>query len=272
MKMRLVIALALTVLALIANTTIGALDTTFAGPNYSPPDYSGEILNGGALRLQSGDGSSSISATFTRGGSGSMNFSDNLVLFIDSTSGGFQNTEQFSGAAEGLLSAASGVSTFNARSTAYFNPPTGGSFGADYVIAMGTARGGAVFRINPDGALQQVQTFTVSPYDDQRSRSYTFSFDWSSIGVTDPSSGGFRFYSSYVGDFGARRLDSMEGISGIAGFNASTFFSDYRIFGVEPVPEMTNVALAVFGGLVLGGGLAMRARKYLARRKLTTSC
>jgi hypothetical protein len=271
MNVRLTIALAGSIFTLTANTCFGALDMTFAGPNYNPQNYSGQVLDGGALRLVSGDSSSSISGTFTRGGNDSVWFNENLVLFIDSRPGGFQNTENFSGAAEGLLSAASGIRSFdNARSTAYFNAPSGQSFGADYVLAMASANNGAVYRINADGSLQQVQSFTVSP-SDPRSRSFSFNIDWSSIGITDTSSRGFRFYSSYVNDFGGRRFDSMENIAGTPGANNSMWFSDYRIFGVDPVPEMSNAALAIFGGLVVSGSLAMRARKCLAKRKLATN-
>ena len=43
-------------------------------------------------------------------------------------------------------------------------------------------------------------------------------------------------------------------------------FGNYNTFGVEAVPETTNVALAVFGGMVVTAGVGSRVRRYLARK------
>ncbi len=251
---------------LCAGTSFAALDMLFSGPLYTPPDYQGEIVNGGALRLQSGTGPS-ISATFTRGGTDSMSFSENLVLFIDSRPGGFANNDTFFGSGYLGCAAAGYMGTGTARSRAVFGAPPGDSFGVDYILALGVGDNGAVFSIGADGVLTAVQQFSINPNDSQGSRTYTFSFDWNSIGVTDPSAGGFRFYSSYVADTGYRRLDSLQTVSGVAGFRNTITFNDYDVFGVDPVPEPINIALAVFGGLAVTGGVAARMR---TRRKAET--
>ncbi len=247
-------------LSISAASCSAALDMTFTGPNYTPPDYSGEILNGGALRLQTGS-SGSINATFTRGASSSSQFNQNLVLFIDSQPGGFSSSSTFSGSGN-LGQAAAGASSAG-RSTAVFGP-TGTPFGADFVLAVGVNNGGAIFSIGADGVLNQVESFRITPNDGMSYRNYNFTFSGNSIGVSDPTTSGFRFYSSYVTDTGSRRFDSMETINGFAGLGYTITFENYHLFGVEPVPEPTNIALAVFGGLVITGTAAARIRKHLA--------
>ncbi len=243
--------------ALVAQTSLAALDTLFSGPLYTPPDYQGEMLTGGALRLQSGS-SSTISATFTHG-MASGSFSDNLVLFIDSKPGGFANSSTFVGS--GILGQTAAGYNGIGRSTAVFND----GFGADYILAVGVNNGGAIFSIGSDGALSLVQSFAISPNDSPNYRTYTFNFDWNSIGAPSPQ--GFRFFSSYVADGGSRRLDSMETITGSRGFGRTITFDNFNVFGVDPVPEPTNIALGIFGGLAMAGIVTVRLRdKFRVRR------
>ncbi len=258
MKTRFAAILLFAGFALFNSACLGAFDMTFYGnPNAG---YNFNMLSGGSLHLTSGS-SDSISATFTRGGSDSSQLNDNVVFFIDSQAGGFANSGTFTGS--GNLGQAAAGFNGTGRSTAVFN-----SFGADYIIAFGANNGGAVFQIGSDGALNQVQSFTLRTSGGgpvgTGSRDFIFNFNWSSIGVADPQNGGFRFYSSLVGNTGARRQDSMESITGAAGFGNTITFNGYNLFGIDPVPEPTNVALAIFGGLAVTGGVVRK----VTRRKL----
>jgi len=82
--------------------------------------------------------------------------------------------------------------------------------------------------------------------------------------VAAGSGASFKFESTYIGDTGSRSLESFESLTGDVGWNSVTFnnFDTY----VTAVPEMTNPALAIFGGIALGTGAVRGARRFFHRR------
>ncbi len=100
------------------------------------------------------------------------------------------------------------------------------------------------------------------------SSQFNTSFSWSDLGITSTDSRGFRFQSTYITMSGSRYLESFENLTPNSqrGFG-TVWFSDYNLYGVDPVPEPTNIALAIFGGLAVTGGLAARARRWWTERR-----
>jgi hypothetical protein len=96
--------------------------------------------------------------------------------------------------------------------------------------------------------------------------SYYFQFDWTDIGLTAANTNFFKFESTYITGTGSRMLDSFEGLTGTSGFNTITF-TNYDTYGVQPIPENTNAALAIFGGIVVSASLLTRLRRRPGERR-----
>ena len=212
----------------------------------------------GSLALT--DNGTTVSGTFTKG---SGDFLDVLVLFIDSKSGGFSTTSGFTDSSVKLTRAISGIDGSGNRAIADF--ATG--FSADYAIALrprSAADPEQLFQLVNNGSHNRVGSVNLSPVGTGSSAAYTFSFNWSDIGVAAGSGASFKFESTYIGDTGSRSLESFESLTGDVGWNSVTFnnFDTY----VTAVPEMTNPALAIFGGIALGTGAVRGARRFFHRR------
>jgi len=206
------------------------------------------------------DNGTTVSGTFTKG---SGDFLDVLVLFIDSKSGGFSTTSGFTDSASRLTRAVSGIDGTGNRATADF--ATG--FSADYAIALRPRSAGdpeQLFQLVNNGTHNRVGSVNLSPVGTGSSTTYTFSFNWSDIGVTPGSGASFRFESTYIGDTGSRSLESFESLTGDPGWNFVAF-NNYDTY-ITAVPEMTNPALAIFGGIALGTGALRGARRFFAKR------
>lgn len=240
------------VILLVAGSVYSARGTLYYGNAYGTTNAS--TLSGGTLQIT--DNGTKVSATFYKG-PGSVN--NNIVFYLDNGTGGFRDTTQFSDATDRLRRAISGTDG-SSRSTAYFAQ----GFSASYAIALGIDAGGSLYRLAPggNGSLIYVKDVAFTPANNANSASYTFNFNWSDIGeATGPH--GFRFQSTYVSDYGYRYLQSFETLQGLRGFNPVTF-DFYNVYGVEPIPETTSVALAIFGGLAVTGGAAAAARRRWA--------
>jgi hypothetical protein len=226
----------------------------YAGNNQPP---SGAV-SGGSLQLT--DNGTTVSATFTRG---SDSFSENLVFFIDSVAGGFGDTHGFADTANALTRNISGInSDASSRSVAAF----ASGFAADYAVVVGYQNpNGGLYRLanGADGSMERLSNVVLTPGDSQTSSSYTFSFDLSGIGLPSGSGNYFKFESSYLSTLGARTTQSFQSLSGSAGYNPVTF-GNYSTYGVDPVPEMSNIALMIFGGMAVTGGLFSRLRRLRA--------
>ena len=231
-------------------------------PGNTDTSHGGEVGNG-SLTLK--DNGITVSGTFTRGGGAP--FDGDLVLFIDCAPGGFSSTSTFTDNSGELTRAISGLNEFGTkRSTANF----ASGFTADYAIALGLNPGGVIYHLaqtDSGPVLEYLGSAYLSPRDSPISATYTFSFDWQTIGLPNSRTNFFKFETVYATQFGANSKESFESVGGSSGWGGTLNFSNYDVYGVDPVPEMTSAALVVFGGILLIGGTASSLR--LAWKKKT---
>ena len=223
----------------------------------------GDTSRGGAVgtgSLNLTDNGTTISATFNKG---SGSFGDILVLFIDSTAGGFTDTTPFGDTSTALTRAISGLLDPEHRSTAIF----ANGFAADYAIALGVNEGIAIYQLasGGSGSLVQLRTLPHNNWDSPNQASYGFSFTWADLGLSGGS--GFNFQSTYITSNGARYLESFESLSGTKDWGGTVTFANYNTYGnVAPIPEPANAALALFGGITLGLSVLARLRLVIISR------
>lgn len=204
----------------------------------------GAVISGGTLTLQD-QGTSfhgAISSAIP------IDFPDAVVLFIDCRPGGFNNTGSLMDNSSMAAMEISGYNSPGFRALANFAP----GFTADFALVLSRNPGSGLYEIaaGPGGTHLQRVAMTFGD-------SWQFNVNWSDLGITDSANHYFRFSSSTVAYSGARRLESYETISGIAGFNTVNW-SDYNEFGIPPVPEPVNMALVGLGGILVTGGLVSR--------------
>jgi hypothetical protein len=223
---------------------------------YNRQDYQGNGLGGGILghgSLQMSNNTTTVRANFIKGAG---SFTDSLVIYIDSVPGGLSTTANLNNNANAMESAISGYKI--SRSVANFAP----GFGADYAIVLGINSGSGIYRIVENGSspyIEQIHLLTTGPMDNGSLPSYYFQFDWTDIGLTAANTNFFKFESTYITSTGSRMLDSFEGLTGTGGFNTITF-TNFDTYGVQPIPENTNAALAIFGGIVISVVVIQRVR------------
>src|ERR1051326_5999021 len=117
----------------------------------------GGAVGTGSLTLT--DNGTTVSGTFTKG---SGSFTDNLVIYIDSKSGGFSSTSGFTDYGSLLRKAVSGADGVNTRQVADF----ASGFSADYAIALRpfkAADPGSLFQLVNNGTFTLVSSVNVSP-------------------------------------------------------------------------------------------------------------
>jgi hypothetical protein len=240
---------------------ISALNVSLAAvyPGNRDTSHGGEIGNG-SLDLK--DNGVTVTATLTRGGAP---FDGDLVLFIDCVPGGFTSTSVFSDNSSELTRAISGVDASGTmRNIANFAP----GFTADYAIAVGVNPGGAIYHLAQSGSgtiLEYLGSAYFSPQDSQIFATYTFSFDWQKIGLPRSRTNFFKFESIYATQLGRRSTESFESLTGSGNWGSTLKFSNDDVYGVNPVPETTNTALVVFGGIIVIAGSAGSLRRVLKR-------
>jgi hypothetical protein len=214
------------------------------------------VIGQGSLRLS--DSGSTINGTVNLGGSSPSAFSGYVVFYMDSRAGGFVDTTSFADNSTANTRTVSGYSDNGLRATAKFAP----DFAADYAIVL--SKSTSTMSIYPLAGGPTLPDPVKSARFNISGSTWQFSFDLSDIGTTDPY---FKFQSTCTSSTGSgyRYLESYEPLTGTVGFNTVTF-SGCNTFGVPPVPETTNAALAVFGGLVVTAGAASGLRRRLARK------
>jgi hypothetical protein len=209
----------------------------------------------GSLTLS--DSGSTIRGTVNLGGDSATYFKGYLMLYIDSKPGGFANTASFADVSTPVTRSISGYNGGTGRATANFAP----NFAADYAIVLSrTGPASALYELASGTALGPSKNLTFT----DNGTSWQFSFNLNDIGASAAS---FNFQSTITSDVGSgyRYLESYEPLTGTGGFNTVNF-GNFNTFGVETVPETTNAALAVFGGLVLTASVSSRVRRYLVRK------
>jgi hypothetical protein len=217
-------------------------------------NYSGNSATGfggpiglGSLTLT--DNGTTLSGTFNKGPN---SFNNSLVIYIDSTGGGFADTSGFADGADGLRRSISGFDGGGNRSTLTF----ASGFAPDYAIALGpqNASFGGLWSLANGGAnsLGFISSVGLTPLNDS-SATYTFSLSLASIGISAGQS--FELFGTYVSDSGYRSDETVAGnATGTQGWNA---FSQ-TAFGIYSVPEPGTLALAAFGSM--GMLLTLRRR------------
>ena len=205
----------------------------------------------GSLTLT--DDGTTISGTVNKG---TGNFNDVLVLYIDSTAGGFADTSGFGDGADGLRKAMSGFDGAANRSLMTF----ASGFSPDYAIALGPSSDnfGGLWQLANGGAnsLNFINSVNLNPTGNNNSPNYTFSFNVSQIGLAPNSAATFRIFGTYISNSGYRSDEAMAGTDvGTQGWNPFTQinFSSYTI-----VPEPSTIAIAGIGMAAL---LMSRGRK-----------
>src|SRR6476620_6658547 len=174
--------IALLSLATLAFSATSILASTYSGNGNS--GFGGPI-GLGSLTLT--DNGTTISGTVNKGPNG---FNDVLVLYVDSTGGGFGDTSGFADGADGLRKAISGFDGGANRSLLTFK-----GMAPDYAIALGPASDnfGGLWQLANGGAnsLNFISSVNLNPTGNNNSSTYTFSFNASQIGLTPNSSATF---------------------------------------------------------------------------------
>ncbi len=223
----------------------------YTGPNY----YTGlGVVSAGSLQLT--DNGTTVFGTFTKG---SGAFNNNVVIFIDSGSGGFTSTANLYDNTDGWRRSISGLSADGAsRSFQSF----ASGFTADYAIALSVYETTAGYLYHLAGGPGTTFGTGISlSWTALNDLEYTFRFKWADIGETPGAGNGFRFETAYVSAFGNSYFESLEGITGARGWNNTISYTNYDVYGIEPVPEMTSAALGIFGGIMIFGRTALQVRR-----------
>jgi hypothetical protein len=232
----------------------------YPGPQYGVDGGSG-VVNAGQLTLN--DNGSTISGVFQ---SGPGQFTGNyLVLYIDSVNGsGFTSTRNLTDHDSTTRTVITGVSSDGSSHAVTTFATAPAQFAADYALVL-----------NPDlhAELYQLSTGTM-PDPTRLSYSapglegpYSFSLTWSDLGIAPEDPHSFRFESLFVTAFGSTPtpVQTLEQATGGGWVGVS--FSTYHTFGVDPVPEMTNATLAIFGGVIVTSSLVSAGIQRYRRRK-----
>ena len=149
----------------------------------------------GESTLEFNDDGTTITGTFNKGING--DFNNEMVIYIDSKSGGFSSTANFDDPNSGdkLRRSIAGYGGFDGSTRSVVNFPTG--FEADYAVAINTSFGGLWELIDDAEFPFQVGVGSPNAPDDS---SFSFSFNWSNISSTSDKS--FKFIVTYLDGFG----------------------------------------------------------------------
>ena len=223
-------------------STLVCLAITAQSATYSGNGNSGF---GGPVGLGSLTLTDNGTTVFGQVNKGPNGFNDVLVLYINSTSGGFADTSGFADGADGLRKAISGFDGAANRSLMTF----AGGFSPDYAIALGPASDnfGGLWQLANGSAnsLNFINSANLVPTGDPNSPTYTFSFNVSDIGISPNSAATFTLFGTYISNSGFRSDEAVAGNDvGSQGWNPflQTAFVSYTI-----VPEPTTAALTSLG-------------------------
>ncbi|WP_299228469.1 T9SS type A sorting domain-containing protein [uncultured Psychroserpens sp.] len=181
----------------------------------------GGALGNGDFEISANSGPT-IDFVFNRG---SGTFSDYIVVYIDSQSGGITTTANLVDVGDDWRKAVSGFDGTN-RSTITFPP----GFTPEYAISMSNADA-RFYRLDEGGAHSFVQNASLSPIGNASASSYTFNINFSSINAT-PGPESFKFLATYIDAATAFRSDESIG-KNTAEFNpgqaAIEFITYYQV-------------------------------------------
>jgi hypothetical protein len=247
---QLALILSLTTSVALADNYTGNGQSGFGGP-----------VGLGSLNLT--DDLTTITGTLTNGNTGS-GMNDGFVIYIDTVAGGASDTSGYTdtgGGADFLRKAISGFDSVN-RSTLTF--PTG--FAPDFAIALapnGNANFGGLWSLSDPTNFGFVDNVNLTPNNDPNATSYTFSFNFSELGLT--SGGTFNFVTTYLNSNGAFRSNEAIGNhftnegAGNFGATAATATGINTYTGAA-IPEPSTLTLLA-GPALLGGWFFVRRRR-----------
>ena len=250
-------------------TTKNLLSTSLAllalGGSAFATDFAGNGATGfggsvGTGSLTVSDTANSLTFTLNRG-SGTLD--NDLVVYLDTQSGGFTDTSSFSDNADGGRTAVSGYSG-GARTVATF----ASGFTADYALSIENGFIG-VFQLVAGGSGSLNFLFGQGQVGGNSAATYSItltSAQMAQIGLTANSGQSFSLEGSLISGSGYRANETIGssttfpsgGSDPNAGFSGSQVFStagNYTL--IAPVPEPTTLALGA-------GGLALL---YILRRR-----
>jgi hypothetical protein len=235
--------------------SLGASSVSAAVFNGNGNTGFGGAIGQGSLTLT--DNGSTVSGTLTRGTNGQ--FSDALVIYIDSVGGGFANTSGFSDNADGLRRAISGFNLSSQRSSLTFDT----NFRPDFVIALGPSSDnfGGLWSLANGGAnsLGFLTSVNLIPVGNNAATNYSFSFNLATIGLTPGAGQSFKLFGTYISNTAFRSTEALAGnVTGNQGFNPFTQ-SGFATYTTLAVPEPSSIL-----GLCIafGVGTAVRKRKF----------
>lgn len=183
-------------------------------------------------------------------------FDQLFVMYIDSEDGGFSSTAGFTDNSSVLRRAVSGLGASGNRARVDFAP----GFLADYAMVLMPSLGGVgLFKLSEGGEFEEASRNWLSfgPTDTVNAPTYDFTFGWEAVGLS--SSEGFGFTTTYLNEYGFRRVDSYSTVVGPGGFGAAISFENANSYGTM-VPEPSVAGLGALGGLMLALAVARRQR------------
>lgn len=192
-------------------------------PGNDKDGYGGPVGKG---TLSITEDATNYNFTLTKG-SGDLN--DAVVIYLNTRSGGFNTTANFTDEGDGLRKAISGVQGSD-RATLTF--PS--SFTADFAIAFDQGYGG-VWQLVENGTHTHIRSVNLNPTGTKSSATYTFSVAKSDIAVT-PSNSGFEFLVTYVSETGYRSNEFIGDAGPVTNPQNSAYTATSKLTFGSPLP------------------------------------
>jgi hypothetical protein len=211
---------------------------------------------GGAVGLGSltlSNNATTVFGTLTTGGNLNGNA---VVIYLQTSAGGFSSTSGFNDNADQLRSALSQYGGAGQQSILNFSA----GFAPNYAIALQPASGinfGGIWQLANGGANSQIfdTSINLSPTGADTAGTYNFSFNLSSVGLTAGQS--FEFFGLQVSQTGYSSPEALGGtLSGANGWGNTQTVTSFSTF--TTVPEPSTFALC---------GISMLITSVLVRRR-----
>lgn len=176
-------------------TLFSALSLTAAA--FSQSVYMGNAKGGfggviGNSTLQISEDATRVYFNLIRGND---NFTDALVIYIDTKAGGFTTTSTFTDNSDQLRNAISG---YNGSDRSIVNFAS--NYDADFAIALspGSPKFGGLWRLNATGEHTYLENADLTPNDNIANVNYRFSVTKVSLGLIPETNVTFKFVATYL--------------------------------------------------------------------------
>jgi hypothetical protein len=203
----------------------------------------GGTLGLGSLTLT--DSGGNLTATFNPNGGFTGN---DVVIYIDSISGGFNNNSTFFDNADGGREAVAGNNNGN-PSQDLITFPSG--FGADYALEFENNVFTGLFGLASGGNGSFNFITGAAPVS---GGPYTVTFPLSDIGITPGQSFNFVGFLDSTTAYGSNETIGVSTVTGAppnAGFSGNVLFSTFDTYTSTPVPEPASIGLVSAATLML---------------------